>query len=573
MMQKLMIKHSFWILVGIYILALVLRLYHLGTIPFGFHFDEVANAYGAKFILLNGHDMFGNNFPLLYLDKFGDYPPILPMYLSGLGALIFGNTVFGARVFIALVGTLAIIPVYAIAMRIFKRTETALFAATMMAIAPWHVSLSRLSAEGIVGLTVYLFGLQLLLKSFDEKKYKLLVIGFFVLFSTFFIYPSFRIIVPFTLLPIFFLQRKWQPINSKNIIYILLPFLAFGITFWISAQPWGRGRFEQTGLVSPMSGIDLKLQALIFNEDNIIIARIFNNKIIGYLKEFIFQYSRYFSFNYLFGEDGVPKIYLAPYVGLLFTSLFPFIFVSMFGYIQRKNKKVNHTFFIYIIYLLLISPIPAALTVLDVPSIQRAVLTPALFIMVATYGFNGLLDIKYKKISLVAPLLLMLVVEFIFFTHNYFQHISYYTTHHRNPGNMEVTDYIVKHQNEYKSIYVTNQEQWLPTYYLYAANNYSNSLTGKFKENFRVGKVDNVYFPEDNCPAISTLRKSQDKESLVVPRKTLFIHYMGCPLFNIPIANEMFTVIKTIKRLDETEVFQILKINPKFDENLFTEAT
>ncbi len=568
-MQQLFKKHSSWILLCIFLLALALRVYKLGTIPFGFHFDEVANAYGAKFILLNGHDMFGNNAPLLYLDKFGDYPPVIPMYLSGFGALIFGNTVFGARVFIALVGALAIFPMYGIAMRIFKRTETALFTASMLAIAPWHMSLSRLSAEGIVGLTVYLCGLQILLKSLDEKKYKLLIVAFLILISTFFIYPSFRIIVPLTLLPLFFLQKTWLPINKKNIIYILLPLLALTMTFWISTQPWGTGRFEQTGLVSPMSGIASKLQALIFNEDNITIARIFNNKVIGYSKEFIFQYSRYFSFNYLFGEDGVPKIYLTPYVGLLLTSLFPFIFVSIFGYIQKKNVKVNHKFFIYLLYLLLVAPIPAALTVLDVPSIQRAILTPALFIMIAAYGFNGLLDVKYKKISFVIPLLLIIAVEFIFFTHNYFQHISYYTTHHRNPGNMQVTDYIVEHQNEYEEIYVTSQEQWLPVYYLYAANNYSEDLTGKFKENFRVEQVGNVHFPEDNCPTISVFQKSHEAKKLTVPVKTLFIHYMGCPLFNIPIASEMFTVIDTIKRLDETEVFQILKINPDFDESLF----
>ncbi|MDA1317410.1 MAG: glycosyltransferase family 39 protein [bacterium] len=572
MIQKLILKHYFLILFSIFLFGLVLRIYQLGTVPFGFHFDEVANAYGAKFILLNGHDMFGNNFPLLYLDKFGDFPPVLPMYLSGLGAIIFGNTVFGARVFIALVGALAIFPMYGIALRMFKRTETALFTAGMIAVAPWHMSLSRLSAEGIVGLTVYLVGLQILLKSLDEKKYNLLIAATLTLISTFFIYPSFRIIVPLTLLPIFFLQKTWIPISRKNIVFILLPVLAFAITFWISTQPWGTGRFEQTGLVSPMSGIASKLQALIFNEDNITIARIFNNKIIGYSKEFIFQYSRYFSFNYLFGEDGVPKIYLAPYVGLLYTSLLPFILVSVFGYIQRKNAKVNHRFFIFLLYLLIISPIPAALTVLDVPSIQRAILTPALFVLIASYGFNGLLDLKYRKISFVTPLLLIIGVEFIFFTHNYFQHISYYTTHHRNPGNMEITDYIVKHQNEYEEIYVTSQEQWLPVYYLYAEDNYSKSLTGKFKENFRVAQVENVHFPEDNCPAISTIQKSKEAKALTVPRKTLFMHYMGCPLFEIPIAGQMYKSIRTIKRLDETDVFQILEINPDFDESLFIEA-
>ena len=143
------------IFILILLLAIFLRLYQLGDLPHGLHNDEVANTYATKFILLNGKDIYGNKSPLLFMDKFGDYPPILPMYLSGLGTLIFGNNEFGSRSLIALTGALLVIPVYYLTLLIFKRKESALFSALVVAIAPVHVNLSRLNAEGIVALTIF----------------------------------------------------------------------------------------------------------------------------------------------------------------------------------------------------------------------------------------------------------------------------------------------------------------------------------------------------------------------------------------------------------------------------------
>src|SRR4030042_178102 len=97
------------IFILILFLAIGLRTYKLDKIPAGFHQDEVVNTYVGKFIIKNGIDLYGNKFPLLYFDKWGDYPPVLPMYFNGLGSLFFGDTVFGARIFPALFGALTVL--------------------------------------------------------------------------------------------------------------------------------------------------------------------------------------------------------------------------------------------------------------------------------------------------------------------------------------------------------------------------------------------------------------------------------------------------------------------------------
>jgi 4-amino-4-deoxy-L-arabinose transferase-like glycosyltransferase len=139
----------------IFLLGLLLRLYNLGEMPSGFHRDEVISSYVGRFLLENGKDIYGNPWPLLYVDKYGDYPPVLPMYLSGLATYLFGVTVFAVRFPIALLGALVVFPLFSLAKEIFKDTKIALFSAFILAILPWHVILSRATAEGIVALSFF----------------------------------------------------------------------------------------------------------------------------------------------------------------------------------------------------------------------------------------------------------------------------------------------------------------------------------------------------------------------------------------------------------------------------------
>src|SRR3990167_10980877 len=143
-------------LFGIFLLALVLRIINLGDLPHGFFEEEVTNAYVGRFIFQNGKDLYGNIFPLLYFDKFHDYPPVLPMYISGLGTFLFGNSEFAARFPTALIGALTVFPVFGIATLL---SLSGLFAAFLLAILPWHIVLSRTGAEGVIGLYVFVLGL------------------------------------------------------------------------------------------------------------------------------------------------------------------------------------------------------------------------------------------------------------------------------------------------------------------------------------------------------------------------------------------------------------------------------
>ncbi|OGD97861.1 hypothetical protein A3B54_04725 [Candidatus Curtissbacteria bacterium RIFCSPLOWO2_01_FULL_42_50] len=103
----------------IFFLALFLRLIFLGSVPAGFHNDEVDVGYVGKFIVLNGKDPAGNILPLAF-NKFGDFRPTGLFYLAGISQLIFGSNEFAVRLPTALFGALTVFPLFFLARELFS---------------------------------------------------------------------------------------------------------------------------------------------------------------------------------------------------------------------------------------------------------------------------------------------------------------------------------------------------------------------------------------------------------------------------------------------------------------------
>ncbi|PIZ62930.1 hypothetical protein COY16_03230 [Candidatus Roizmanbacteria bacterium CG_4_10_14_0_2_um_filter_39_13] len=556
-LKKIFSLKGYVILFCILLLSILLRTMALGSIPSILQNDEIANTYGARFILLHGIDLYANSFPLLYLDKFGDFPPVLPMYLSGLGTFLFGNNEFGARILIALFGASIVIPAFSIGLSIFKNRKTALFIALLFAIFPGHIVLSRFNAEAVVALTVYMTAIALLfstniLKS--KSSYMAITASFLLFLLTYFLYPSYRILIPLTAIGIVFYKYIQLRKFSKIYLFIVFMMISIFLTLTISSTDWGKGRFDQTSIFSPVSGVSQKIQTLVFNEDSIFVARMFNNKVIGFGREFLTQYSQYFSLNYLFGEAGRPSMYNIPYMGLLLLSIVPLIFISIFKPIQALNKNISYPSFMFLMFLLLISPIPAALTVIDVPSAQRALMTPTLILFIAGYGFNALLQIKKYRIIIFSMIIILIIGEVVFFLHQYFQNFNYYTANWRNDGNKQVVEYIQKNHHKYDKVFVTSEEAWLPAYYLFYFNIYDKNMAGKFKQNFRVPQIDNIYFTEISCPGSEVLSFVDSSESIV--NKVLIIDSINCPQYKQGV-DRLLQKVTTIKRLNEMDIFTI----------------
>ena len=119
----------------IVIVAAALRLWQLDSVPLGLHNDEAWTGLNAREVLRDG--WIG---PYLYPSGVGQ--PAGPVYFTALLFTILPQTTFTLRLSMALFGIAAVGLTYAAGRTMFDST-TALFAAALLAIMPWHLHLSR----------------------------------------------------------------------------------------------------------------------------------------------------------------------------------------------------------------------------------------------------------------------------------------------------------------------------------------------------------------------------------------------------------------------------------------------
>jgi 4-amino-4-deoxy-L-arabinose transferase-like glycosyltransferase len=116
-------------------LGFVLQSYRLAVIPPGFHGDEAESGMQALQLL---HGEVGS------LISVGWYHlPMLSFAWHAVSMAIFGDTVFGLRMSSVIVGTLTLIPCYALTRLLFNRT-TALLATFLLAVSHPFIALNRL---------------------------------------------------------------------------------------------------------------------------------------------------------------------------------------------------------------------------------------------------------------------------------------------------------------------------------------------------------------------------------------------------------------------------------------------
>lgn len=492
-------------MLAIYFIALFARLYMLGSIPFGLHEDEMMNGYVGRYILQNGRDLYNNKWPLLYFDNFGDYPNVIPMYLSGFFTYIFGATAFAIRFPIAVIGALTVFPIYALAQLIFQKKKLALLAALFLAIMPWHIVLSRSTAENVTATFVFLCGLiaLFLYHKSTQRKHLLATVGLFA--STYLLYPSYRVIVPIAML--FSVALFWKHKKARLYLFVVATCF-FALTFCIGRTVWGQGRFKQTSIFSFNHAVDGRLMNFQYDEgeNQVSRARIFHNKLIGYSREFIRQYISYFSPNYLFTDGGKPFRYKVDDSGLLYIGFLVImaigIGVDIFGNKQQKDNATlfsqgGKEFLFFVILILGLSVVPSALTLDDVPNVHRTIAMGVFLVFPIAYCVGKIEKLAILGKICLAGVTLLIVGESIYFWHQFGVHAPTAQTLARGDDRTVLAHYIIEHQHEYDKIFLPRDAKAL--YFLFYSNNFDASLAGTFTSNIMMPGFDNIVFIDDNC--------------------------------------------------------------------------
>jgi 4-amino-4-deoxy-L-arabinose transferase-like glycosyltransferase len=134
------------VLLGLFTLALVLRLWELGGMPPGLDTDEASIGYNAFSLLHTGRDEFGEPWPLAFR-AFGEYKRPVYIYATLPSIAALGLTPLAVRLPAALAGALAVLAMYAVASLLLGGGRRALWAAGLLAVSPWHLQFSRAARE------------------------------------------------------------------------------------------------------------------------------------------------------------------------------------------------------------------------------------------------------------------------------------------------------------------------------------------------------------------------------------------------------------------------------------------
>lgn len=343
-------KFGVFALTAIIILAGWLYIYKLGQVPPGVYLDEVGSGYNAYSILKTGKDEYGKFLPLAFR-LFGSYTPPLYIYLSVPIMAIAGLSALSTRLLSVISGLSAIIIYYLLLkeLNFLKNKYSGLISTLFFAVTPWLIFFSRMGYEQNLAFALFSLSVLLLAKSLKNPK-KLLYAIPIMAFTTYADYPM-RIVMPIFFLGALILFRK--KLFAKKAIKPVI----FGCTvaaiisipnIYLLTTPSSYTKtehFYSDVIFSQAKKIDHYLPAPL-------------SVPLAFSREFLSQYFTYFSPRSLFfTPDSDPQRSMPELSVFYFWMVIPYLLGLYF-----LAKKRNEDYFKLILLLLLITPVPGALT-------------------------------------------------------------------------------------------------------------------------------------------------------------------------------------------------------------------
>jgi len=221
------------------LVAALLRLPFLASIPNGFTTDEASTGYDAFSILETGRDQHGEFLPL-FARSFGDYNESLYRFIAVPFVAVFGLSEFSVRLPAALAGTATVGVLYLLVASASDR-RLAWAASLALAINPWHIFFSRTAFRVILFPLLFCAGLYFCLRERERSGH--LLAGAACLALALYSYSAARVFVPAFCLGIAVLfWRELRP-SARRLLWPALLFgavLAALATFWLTPQGMAR---------------------------------------------------------------------------------------------------------------------------------------------------------------------------------------------------------------------------------------------------------------------------------------------------------------------------------------------
>jgi 4-amino-4-deoxy-L-arabinose transferase-like glycosyltransferase len=503
-------KWSFFLLALILTSAFVLRFYKLSQIPSGFYFDEVAPGLNSYTIANKFTDEFGNFAPDFF--RIGqDYRHPAYIYITASFVKILGLNIFSVRAPTALFGVFTVLTIYFLANNLFEKKSIALLATMLVAISPWFINLTRSANDVVFALFFLTAADALFIFSLNSKKRIYLVGVYLLALLCWFSYAGAILLstLHIGVFVIFAFLAKSPKYLKLSTVVLLVAFILFpNLFYFVAGKDKLTGRFNQVSIFSsPETKLVLQEQ---LREDGvmnqpILITRSFHNKITNYSLDLINNYSTYFSPQFLLGQVQLPSRYKIDRTFLIYLFEPLFVLIGLYFLFKHLNWRKG-----FVIFMLVAAPIPAAMTIEDIPNMQRAVfMIPALQIIIA-YGIYNLflvfLKLKVPKIIFVITTLTLVAAysySLAYFMHQLFVHQPAHHNWNRDSQWKPAAQIFQTLESKYSRIYINSPISY---YYLaFYSKSFRNFILSspdfkksrKYESDWQLGKY---HFVTKQCP-------------------------------------------------------------------------
>lgn len=529
------------ILILIFLLAFVLRIFDLGLNPTSLDWDEASLGYNAYSILKTGKDEYGEFLPIS-IRSFGDYKPPLYTYFTILPVSVFGLTEFSVRLVSSIFGTLSVVVAYLLIRKLFpsKKETLYLLFTFLFAVSPWHIQFSRVAFEANLALFWFIAGIYFLFKGIEKGKYTIIA-GIAFAFSMY-AYHSPRLLVP--LIIVCFCITYWKNVKEKLASFVLMIVIVCILVspIFLQLSTSTGARLGSVTIFNPYERLGQSIQDIEYDVNNgNKIGKLLHNRRLVYGREALGGYLDHFNFDFLFLTGDAPGRHHAPQMGMLYLVEAPFVLLGLYLLLTKRERSS-----LFIFGWFLIAPAASAITT-GTPHAVRAIFylpTYQIFIAIGILACLTYLKNKDSMVKNVGTIMIwfVFIVNFYFYLQMYYIHGPKEYSQEWQYGYKQVVNEVTQIEDNYDKVVVTYKYDQPYIYFLFYKLTdptwYQSLWNGQDvqRANRAYGKYEfrNIDWKNDQ-----TLKN------------TLFVASPG----EIP---DNSSVIKTINFQDGTEAFKIV---------------
>jgi len=322
------------------IIASALRLFMLGSVPYGLQQDEASIGYEAFALARYGIDRNGYAYPVHPLAFGSGGNSELMIYLNMISVKLFGTGVVKLRLLPAMLGILTVFVFFFVLKEIFsysgfdgKKNVLALMGTAFLALCPWHVILSRWSLDSNIMPFLQIIGLYSFLVALRKKTIKsfafsagLLAVGMYGYGAGTMIIPMFILIACVYALIKGVLGVKEVIVSGVVFMMIFMPLFLFYAVNYLGLPEIVTDYFCINKLTATRSG------EVFLTLDSSLPGKLLNNiKVLGLVLTV--------------GNDEDMLCHFYPGYATLFEFTFPVIFIGIFiifkDFIKGLDKKIT----------------------------------------------------------------------------------------------------------------------------------------------------------------------------------------------------------------------------------------